>query len=146
MRIYKGYDSMSKIISQVKAMLGLYALIESELTKRGWKMRDLAINSTVSEGTLSRIKNNSEYQPDLQTLVGISIALNIPLRRVIESCGYDIESGAENRDETTRITALLGAVPELQSFLEPLALLTPDDRIVVLTYAELLARRRSEQA
>mgnify|MGYP000750371103 CR=1 FL=1 len=136
---------MTMNVTQVKAMLGLYALIESELNKRGWKMRDLAINSTISEGTLSRIKNNSEYRPDLQTLAGISIALDIPLRRVIESCGYAIEGGAENGDEATRVTALLGAVPELQTFLGPLALLSPDDRIAVLTYAELLARRRNER-
>jgi transcriptional regulator with XRE-family HTH domain len=126
-------------------MLGLYSLIESELNKRGWKMRDLAINSTLSEGTLSRIKNNPEYRPDLQTLAGISIGLDIPLRRVIEACGYDIESGEANEDEATRITALLTAVPELQTFLGPLAALRPDDRLAVLTYAEMLVRRRNEQ-
>jgi transcriptional regulator with XRE-family HTH domain len=143
------YVSMIEVLSAVKlapVMLGLYALIESELNKRGWKMRDLALNSTLSEGTLSRIKNNPEYRPDLQTLAGIAIALDIPLRRVIEACGYSVESGAGNDDEQTRIMALLTAVPELQTFLEPLAGLRPDDRLAVLTYAEMLLRRRNEQA
>ena len=122
-------------------MMGLYALIESELARRGWKARDLAANSEVSEPTLSRIKNNPDYKPDLPTLAAISIGLDVPLRRVVEACGYSVDAGAGNENDTERVMALLRAVPDLQVYLQPLARLKADDRRAILAVAEQLANR-----
>lgn len=125
-------------------MMGLHALIDSELNKRGWKASDLAANSDVSEATLSRIKNNPGYKPDLPTLAAISIGLDVPLRRVVEACGYSIDAGAENEDDNERIMALLRAVPDLQVFLRPLARLRLEDRQAILAVAEQMANQRGD--
>lgn len=120
-------------------MIGLHALIAAELAKRGWKTSDLVAQSALSKATLSRIKTIPDYRPDLETLVEISIALDIPLRRVVESCGYVVDSGVANQDEDQRIMALLRAVPNLRVFLEPLGKLKPADRQTILAVAEQLA-------
>lgn len=126
-------------------MFGLYHLLEAELTKRNWSLRDLAAEAGVSISTLSNIKNK-DITPDLSTLAALSIALKVPLRRIIEACGYPVEGSGTVTSEDDRITALLRAVPELHSFLEPLSSLSPDDRTAVLTYAEMLVQRRQRTA
>lgn len=126
----------------MKAMIGLYTLIEAELGKRGWKAADLAANSELSEATISRIKNNPDYKPDLGTLAAVAIALDIPLRRVVEACGYNVEAGAANASDEVRAAALIRAVPDLRVYVEMLANLKPDDRLVILAVAEKMAAQR----
>jgi transcriptional regulator with XRE-family HTH domain len=141
---YENYATIERRISEA-AMFGLYHLLEAELTRRNWSLRDLAAEAGVSISTLSNIKNR-DITPDLSTLASLSVALKVPLRQIIEACGYDIEGAGSAADEDARITALLRAVPELHSFLEPLSSLNPDDRTAVLTYAEMLVQRRQRTA
>lgn len=123
-------------------MLGLSTLLDAELHKRGWRRSRLAAESGVSEPTLSRIMNDAEYIPELKTMAALSLALDLPLRRLLEACGFDIDA-ASQVDESHRLQLLLTAVPELQSFFAPLAHLSLDDRQSVLTYAEMLVQKRS---
>lgn len=126
----------------MRTMIGLYTLIESELKKRDWKASDLAANSELSEATISRIKNNPSYEPDLGTLAAVAIGLDIPLRRVVEACGYNVDAGAANADDTERAAAIIRAVPDLRIYVETLASLRPDDRLVILSVAEKMAAER----
>lgn len=123
-------------------MAGLALLLDEELSARGWNQTRFASESKISKPTVSRILNDPEYSPDLKTMAMIAATLQIPLRRVLEANGYDVE--ATHQTDDVRLQSLLRAVPELQLFLEPLMYLTEDDRLAVLTYAEMLLQKRQE--
>jgi transcriptional regulator with XRE-family HTH domain len=130
--------------SEVGVMLGLSSLLLQEIERRGWSMRDLAAESGVSSSTLSNITTKPDVMPDLRTLSALSSALELPMRQLVEACGIPVEGAVA--DSKDRISALIGAVPELQQFLNLLGQLTPDDRDSVLTYTEMLVQRRQKTA
>lgn len=121
-------------------MLGLYYLIEREIDRRNWSLRDLAAEAGISISTLSNIKNKDEYFPDLRTLSSLSSALGLPMRQLVEACGIPVEASVDDTNE--RISALVRSVPELQDFVAVLGSLTPDDRESILAHAESLVQRR----
>ncbi|MBM7845651.1 helix-turn-helix domain-containing protein [Herpetosiphon giganteus] len=121
-------------------MLGLSIILDTELQKRGWRRSMLAAESGVSEPTLSRIMNDVAYIPELKTMAALSKALELPLRRLLEACGFDLDTTTP-LDDSQRVHLLMTAVPELYTFLVPLAQLSPDDRQSVITFAEMLAQK-----
>lgn len=123
-------------------MLGLSIILDTELHKRGWRRTTLAAESGVSEPTLSRIMNDTAYIPELKTMAALSKALDLPLRRLLEACGFDLDTTTP-LDDSQRVQLLMTAVPELHTFLAPLAQLSPADRQSVITFAEMLAHKRS---
>lgn len=123
-------------------MLGLSIILDTELQKRGWRRNTLAAESGVSEPTLSRIMNDAASIPELKTMAALSKALDLPLRRLLEACGFALDTTTP-LDDSQRVQLLLTAVPELHTFLTPLAKLSPADRQSVITFAEMLAHKRS---
>lgn len=139
--LHQDYISTTR---KARYMLGLYYLIEREIDRRNWSMRDLAAEAGVSISTLSNIKNKDDYFPDLRTLASLSSALSLPMRQLVEACGIPVEASIDDNDE--RIRALVRSVPELQDFVAVLGGLTPDDRESILAHAEsLIQRRRTKQ-
>ena len=126
------------------SMAGLATLLLSETQRRGWSMRDLATQSGVSNSALSKITNNPDQIPDLRTLASLSVALKIPLRQLVEACGFPVESPGAYADQEARARAIIASVPEFRGWLEELAALTPDDRESVLVYVETLRRRQQQ--
>lgn len=123
-------------------MLGLSIILDTELQQRGWRRNTLAAESGVSEPTLSRIMNDAAYIPELKTMAALSKALDLPLRRLLEACGFDLDTTTP-LDDSRRVQLLMTAVPELHTFLAPLAQLSLADRQSVITFAEMLAHKRS---
>lgn len=126
----------------------LSQLLDSQLSKRGWRRSKLATISGVSEPTISRIMNDATYIPELKTMTALSQALGLPLRRVIEACGFPLDSAdlvhaAVQNEDAHRVQHLLTAVPEYQAFLAILAKLSRADRLAVMTFAEMLVHTRS---
>lgn len=120
-------------------MFGLSSLLQSEIKKRGWTMKDLASRSGVSPAALSKLSNNPDQMPDLRTLSALSTALELPMRRLVEACGIPVEGDPSDEEERTK--ALIVSVPELQDLLSMLRELTPDDRASVLAHTEFLVHR-----
>lgn len=125
-------------------MAGLATLLLSETQNRGWSMRDLASKSDLSSAALSKIVNNPDQVPDLRTLAALSVALSLPLRQLVEACGFPVERPGASADQDARALAIVSAVPEFRGWLEELASLTPDDRESVLVYVETLRRRQQQ--
>jgi transcriptional regulator with XRE-family HTH domain len=126
-------------------MSGLGNLIQSEIKRREWSLRDLAAHSGITASTLSDIINYPDRTPALRTLAALSAALNLPLRQLIEACGFPVEDAGATADQGERARALLSAVPELQSFVEDIASLDADDREGVLVYIETLLKRKQRK-
>lgn len=127
-------------------MTALGALIDARLQTEGWSLRDLAAEAGVSHSTISRLMNDPAQEPNLSTLDALSRTLKIPMRTLVEACGYTVEASTDTAAQV-RIRALVGALPGLELFLEHLTELSVDDRDAILTMAEALVakRRRSAQ-
>lgn len=122
-------------------MHSLASLLLAELERRDWSIRKLAEEAGLSQPTVSKLITISNRTPDLETLVRLSGALDLPLRQLIEACGFKIEEVPDDASDQ-RARAIIGAIPELQAFLDPIVELSPDDRMAVLVYIESLHRRR----
>ena len=68
----------------------LGALLIKEAEARGWTMRELGRNAGVTQPTISKIINIQGRRPDLDTLNSLAVALDIPLYKLIEACGFNI--------------------------------------------------------
>ena len=68
----------------------LAQLIEKSKKQQGKSLRDIAAHSGVGRDTVAKIINNPNRIPELVTLNALSRSLNIPLRNLIESCGFDL--------------------------------------------------------
>jgi transcriptional regulator with XRE-family HTH domain len=66
--------------------------LRDEITRRGWLNKDLAQAAGLKEGSLSYILNNPTSIPRLDTLQALATALDVPLTRLIQLCGYPLES------------------------------------------------------
>lgn len=123
-------------------MSGLTILLKHEMNKQNLGLRDLASLSKLAPSTLSKIMNTSNHTPDLKTLAAISSALQLPLGRLIEACGYAVDSVGNPDDVQRQIAAIAGAVPELREMFLDLAHSNDDVRRSVLAYMKLLDQER----
>lgn len=126
------------------AMSGLAALLQTAMDQRGWSLRDLAAESGVPVSTLSNIMNSTK-EPRLGNLSSLSRALELPLRTLVEACGYPVEGLASNDEAQARIQALVSAVPDLKLFLEGLSELSADDRAAALAMVQGLAQKSRDR-
>lgn len=129
-----------------RAINALSLLVHSELERRGWGLRDLARATGISASSLSGLVNppvdKPPKEPRLSTLALLSIALDIPMRRLVEACGYPVEPIDGVSGSEARIAAVLRSVPALAPVLTQLSELPPDDQAAVLSMIESLQRRR----
>lgn len=107
-------------------------------------MRELASRAGFSHTALSKIVNNPAQIPELPTLAALALALGLPLRQLVEACGFPVERVGATAEQEARAAAIIAAVPEFRGWLEELAELTPDDRESVLVYVETLRRRQQD--
>lgn len=140
------------------------ALIRSELDKRGWSMRELARATSEAAERLAELGvanirgqrgSNREdkglsasmislmlmEETDLSpsSLRLLSIALDIPLRRILKSLGYDPDAGASQlTDRTARIESVLEAAHSLE-LVERVVGLSQEDQRAVEAFMRYLA-------
>lgn len=121
----------------------LSSLIQTEIDRRGWTLRQLADAADLGLGTIGRIVNNQNPTPELPTLAALSKALDLPLRQLIEACGFPVEMlSADEQQE--RIRALVSAVPEFRLIIEPLSEMGPEQRLAVLAYIQGVRSQASD--
>jgi hypothetical protein len=123
-------------------MAGLAAVLQDELDRRGWNWSKLADKSKIGESTLSKWRHHPEVVPDLRSLAVLSATLELPLRQLIEACGFAVNESAGYADREARARALVAAVPQLAVFADPLASLTPEDQDAVWSMVETYLQRR----
>ena len=127
-------------------MVGLASFLQHEADKRGWLMRELAIKAELPTSTLYKILNNPDQIPSLKTLAALASALEMPLSRLIATCGYDVHTIPPSQEDVDRnIQIVLSAVPEFRQFLEEMAGFSLDEQASVLAYIELLRRQKMNQ-
>ena len=119
-------------------MSGLTILLKREMDIQNLGLRDLASLSNLAPSTLSKIMNTPNHTPELKTLAALSNALNLPLGRLIEACGYDVGSVGNPDDVQRQIAAIARAVPELREMFLDLAHSNNDVRRSVIAYMKLL--------
>lgn len=121
----------------------LVALLKHEIHSRGMSQNELADRAGIASSTLTHIFQRPERVPDLTTLQRLSRALDIPLRRLIEACGFTVEQLAPDQDG--QIRAIVAALPQLQPYMAQLAQLSPEDLLLVGAYIQGLADRAVQQ-
>lgn len=114
-------------------MQRLAAWLRDEVKRRGG-VRKVSQATGVSVGTLSRIMNEQQGRPELETLVRLSEGLSQPLADLVEWSEVDL--GLPEADDAllARLRAEASRDPLLAEILTLLRDAPPEDRRAVLKY------------
>jgi transcriptional regulator with XRE-family HTH domain len=124
-------------------MTELSIFLKKQMKDNEWTWREFEETTGVSKSALANIIDNPNVIPSLETLSKVSRAFNIPLWRVVEMAGYDLDLDTTDPDHTKRLSKLMEVMPQYQPVLEHLQKLDKEDIDGVLAYLEVLARRRA---
>ncbi len=106
-------------------------------------LRVVEAKTGVARETLRQIaKKLGKGPPDIDTLEKLSAAYKVPMWRMIELAGKDLQLPNDVDAEIARITA---DVPELRSSLHDMLRLPPDRRRACVAYFAAMVRYESEQ-
>ncbi len=125
---------------------GIVELLEKRRKVKGWSWDDLANESGVSRSSLAKIRHSTTAVPSLVTLEKLANALSMPLRELIEACGYVLDDAVVTPQ--SKAAMLVQTVPSLAMIVDHLSELTADDREALRTMIEgftLLRRREREE-
>lgn len=136
--IYRGeeYTRMEMTVG------GLAAAIQKALDQQGQTWAWLSRKTGIAQATFVNWRQNAKIVPELESLAAVSGKLGVPLRTLIEACGYPVNESADYADRTARARALVAAVPRLADVAEDLASLRPEDQDALMTMIEDYLRRR----
>lgn len=85
-------------------------------------LRSVAEETGLSHNAINRIAQRKLKQlPELETLRAISSAYNLPLWKVIEMAGVDLELPATPHDEAVQLVLLLERMPNLRAIVKKIA-------------------------
>jgi transcriptional regulator with XRE-family HTH domain len=93
--------------------------LRDEISRRGWLNKDLAQAAGLKEGSLSYILNNPTSIPRLDTLQALATALDVPLTRLIQLCGYPLEPERFSLEDEQAL-AQVRATPHMAVLLDKL--------------------------
>jgi hypothetical protein len=127
------------------AVSGLASAIKKELDRQGKSWRWLAIQTGLAESTFNKWRNDPQVTPDLKTLSLVSEKLSMPLRVLIEACGFPVDESANYADRQARARALLAAVPGLADIIDDLVQLLPEDQDTIMTMIETHLRKKEDR-
>lgn len=116
------------------------------IDSQGWSLRDAEAKLGVSRAALSNILNHEDVVPRLDTLEQLASALHLPLWRLIELAGFDLDLSASPEDQAARLLALARKQSAYQPVVQHLLDLHPDDLEGVLVYLEAAELRRKRLA
>lgn len=117
------------------------SFLESEMEKRKWKRSELADRAGLDRSALTYILNTEGVIPGLDTLDLLAQALDLPLARLVNACGFSLRDADLARDE--QIMVLLESIPELREAVGDLARLRSQDLRAARAYiAGMLHQRR----
>lgn len=117
-------------------MSGLVATVDAELKRQGKDWAWLSRETDFAESTFTKWKKQPDLVPNLYTLALIASKLQMPLRILIEACGFPVDDTAGYANRQARARALIAALPQLAEVAEDLARLKPDDQVSLLVFIE----------
>lgn len=132
--------------AQSKPNMNLANFLKRRMKEVGVEQKDLTDKFGISKGTASRWLNGLIGDPpELPTFVAFSEALQTPLWRLLEQAGYEVERPTDPAESDRQLARQIEATPELRPIVQWLFDLDLDDRAAVMTFVEVLQRRRAEQ-
>lgn len=109
------------------------------LAEQGKTYRELEELTGIPDSTISKIINGKlKGLPELETLVKISVAFNLPLWRVVEMTGLDSGVSIAPDDQAKRVAALVKTYPVMNQIVDRLTKLHQSDLRGVLAYLEAI--------
>lgn len=107
--------------------------------------RELEGVTRVSRGALENIINRDNTElPKLETLEKIAVAYHLPLWRIVEMAGADLDLPGDADMLARQLTGLAANLPEIDPIVEHLLSLHPDDLRGVVAYLEAVRRQRGD--
>lgn len=148
------YDSMQK--SEIKKGRAMPApdtpnnkfanFIRRRMKEVQVEQRDLVAKFSIPQATVSRwLKGVIGDPPSLPVFVMFSEALQTPLWQLLEQAGYKVERPTDPDFSERQMARQIEATPELRPIVQWLFDLDLNDRAAVMTFVEILQRRRAEQ-
>lgn len=118
----------------------LAELLQRELEKRNWSLRDAEGHTGVSRTALDAILKETTTIPTLETLYRLGDKFGIPLWRMVELAGFSsgIAPSGLPRDRVERALMLSQSMPFLSEVLDRVLELAPADMAGVLAYLEAI--------
>lgn len=116
-----------------------------QIQKEGVSLRDLEERSEIdgvplaSKSAIREVIKNPERKPRITTLLGIAMALQLPLWQVINMAGYDLGLPVTDDPLLKDLQALAQREPESKQLLDLLLAADPKDRQAVLNYLRVQA-------
>jgi len=120
----------------------LAALLARQMRERGWSLRDAEREIGISKTAVRNILEKPNVVPELETLSKIASALDLPLWRVIEVAGFDLDLSRAPLEKAQLLASLVATVPELDSQLHRLDQWSREDLQGLLAYIEVVEKRR----
>ena len=123
-----------------RATVTLAELLQRELEKRNWSLRDAEGHTGVSRTALDAILKETTTIPTLETLYRLGDKFGIPLWRMVELAGFSsgIAPTGLPRDRVERALTLSQTMPHLAAVLDRVLELAPADMAGVLAYLEAI--------
>lgn len=109
-------------------------------------LRALARKVDVSHTAIKNVIENNDAIPELETLVKFARAFKLPLWRVVEMAGFDLELNQGSVSQAQRLASLMEVMPQYRPVVDYLLRLNPDDIEGMLMYLEVLERQRQAAA
>lgn len=131
--------------AQTKLNMNLANFLKRRMREVGVTQVELTDRFKISKGTVSRwLNGNIGDPPELPTFVAFSEALETPLWRLLEQAGYKVERPTDPDESDRQLARKIEATPELRPIVQWLFDLDLNDRAAVMTFVEILQRRRAE--
>lgn len=120
--------------------------VRKRMKEVGVEQKDLTATFGIPGATASRwLKGNLGTTPELPMFVMFSEALQTPLWQLLEQAGYKVERPTDPEASERQMARQIEATPELRPIVQWLLDLDLADRVAVMTFVEILQRRRAEQ-
>lgn len=126
-------------------MSDLSDYLKRQMEQRGWKLLDAQRELGVSKTAIDNILKNKDVVPKLETIEKFAEAFKLPVWRVLEMAGYDLQLPHSSSSLAQRVAALVDKNPSLLPVLEKLATYDLKDAVAVLTYMETMERIRDQE-
>src|SRR5579859_5746316 len=119
--------------------------IRGVLDRNKWSLREGAEQLGMNKGTLESIlKPNTT--PRLETLQELARALRLPLWRVVQMAGVNLDLPMSADERAARLASLAKEMPQYQKIVDHLLDLDPADTDGILMHLEGIALRRQARS
>jgi transcriptional regulator with XRE-family HTH domain len=108
-------------------------------------LRDVEEKTKVSRGSLERLLNKPKALPSLRTLQKLARAYDLPMWRIVEMTGYDLNLPQTSTERARRLVDLADRLPQYEKVIDRLFEMDEEKADMFLLYFEIIDRRRRDQ-